>query len=56
MSLKIPYLEYHLNSYPENLCEASDEQGENFTKILWQRKSGAKASGPQVCWQIIVGH
>jgi hypothetical protein len=23
---------------------------------LWLRKSGTKASGPQVCWQIIVGH
>ena len=28
----------------------------NFTVTLWLRKSGTKASGPQVCWQTIAGH
>jgi len=28
----------------------------DFTKILWLWKSGTKASGPQVCWEIIAGH
>jgi len=28
----------------------------DFTKTLWLRKSGAKASGPQVCWQTVAGH
>ena len=27
-----------------------------FTRTLWLWKSGNEASGPQVCWQIIVGH
>ena len=28
----------------------------DFTKTLWLRKSGTKASGPQICWQTIAGH
>jgi len=30
MSLKIHFLESHLDFFPENLCEVSDEQGERF--------------------------
>jgi len=28
----------------------------DFAKVLWLRKCGTKASGPQVCWQTIAGH
>jgi len=28
----------------------------DFTKTFWLWKSGTKASGPQVCWQTVVGH
>ena len=49
-------LNIHLNFFPENLGEVSDEQVKDFTKILWLWKSGTKASGPQVCWQNIVVH
>ena len=28
----------------------------DFTKTFWLRKSGTKASGPEVCWQTIAGH
>jgi len=28
----------------------------DFTKTLWLRKSGTKASGPQVCCQTLAGH
>jgi len=34
MSLKIHFLESHLDFFPENLCEVGDEHGENFTKTL----------------------
>jgi hypothetical protein len=44
MSLKIQFLESHFDFFPEILGEVSDKRGERFTKTLWQRKSGAKAS------------
>jgi len=56
MSLKIHFLESHLDFFPENLGEVSDEHSEDFTKTLWLWKSGTKASGPQICWQTIAGH
>ena len=55
MSLKIHFLELHLDFFPENLGKVSDEHGENFTKTFWLWKSGTKASGRQVCWQTIAG-
>ena len=56
MSLNIPFLESHLEFFPENLGEVSDEHGERFHKIFWLWKSGTKTSGPKVCWQTIAGH
>ena len=44
MSLKIHFLESHLDFFPENLGKVSDEHGENFTKTFWLWKSGTKAS------------
>ena len=52
MSLKIHFLESHLDFFPENLGEVIDERGERFH----QWKIGTKASGHQVCWQTIAGH
>jgi hypothetical protein len=46
----------HLNFFPENLGEVSDEHGERFHKDIISIESGTKASGPQVCWQNIAGH
>ena len=34
MSLKIHFLESHLDFFPENIGEVSDEHGENFTKTF----------------------
>ena len=56
MSLKIHFLESHLDFFPENLDEVCDEHGERFHQKIWLWKSGTKASGPQVCWQTIAGH
>jgi len=53
--LKTHFLESHLDFFPENLGEVSDEQVKDFTKTFWLWKSGTKASGPQVCWQPITG-
>jgi hypothetical protein len=46
MSLKVHFLDYHLDFFPENLGAVRD-----FT-----RKSSTKASGVLVCWLIIAGH
>jgi len=56
MSLKIYFLESHLDFFPENLGEVSDEHGERFHHNITTMESGTKASGPHVCWQIIAGH
>jgi len=55
-SLKIQFLESHLDFSPENLGEVSDEHGEIIHQDFWLWKSGTKSSGPQVCWQNIAGH
>jgi hypothetical protein len=58
MSLKIHFLESHLDFFPENLGEVSDEHGERFHQdrfsiAIWLWKSDTKASGPQIRWQTI---
>jgi len=53
---EIHFLESHLDFFPENLGEVSDEHGKRFHQGIWLWKSGTKASGPQVCWQTIAGH
>ena len=35
MSLKIHFLESHLDFFPENLGEVSDEHGERFHQYIW---------------------
>jgi len=52
--LKTHFLESHLDFFPENLGEVSDEQVKDFTKTFWLWKT--KASGSQVCWQTIAGN
>ena len=44
ISLKVHFLDYHLDFFPENLGEAND-----FTRKFPPRKSGTKASGAPVC-------
>ena len=55
MSLKIHFLESHLDFFPDNLGEVSDEQVKDFIRKFWLWKSGTKASGPQVCRQTVAG-
>jgi len=56
MGLKIHFLESHLDFFPDNLGEVSENMVKDFTKTFWLWKSGTKASEPQVFWQIIAGH
>ena len=56
MGLKIHFLESHLDFFPDNLGEVSENMVKDFTKTFWLWKSGTKASGLQVYWQTIAGH
>jgi hypothetical protein len=55
MSLKIHFLELHLDSFPENLGEFSDEHGEIFHPTIMAMEKRYQASEPQICWQTIAG-
>jgi len=58
MILKIHFLESHLDSPQKISAKSMTNTVKDFTKTLYSRKSGTKASGPQVrvCWQTIAGH
>ena len=53
---EIHFLESHIDFFPENLGEVSDEHGEIFHQDIWAMEKRYQASGPQVCWQTIDGH
>jgi len=50
MSLKIHFLESHLDFFKKISATSVTNMVKDFTKTLWLWKSGTKASGPQVCW------
>ena len=56
MSLKIHFLESHLNFFPENLGKVSSEPGEKFHQDVMATEMRRQGNGPQVCWQNIAGH
>jgi hypothetical protein len=53
MSLKIHFLESHLDFFPENLSEVSNEHIERFQQDIMVVEKRYQASEPQVCWQTI---
>jgi len=57
MSLKIHFLESHLDFFSQAISANSvTNTVKDLIKTFWLWKSGAKAIGPQVCWQTIPGH
>ena len=56
MRLKTHFLEPHLDFFPENLGEVSDEHGERFHQDILAMEKRYQGGGPQVCWQTIAGH
>jgi hypothetical protein len=50
-SLKVHFLDYHLDFFPENVGAVTD-----FTRKFPPRKINSKASGVPVCWLIIAGY
>ena len=52
MSLKIHFLHSHLDFFPENLGDVSDEHGERFH----QWKEDTEENGVRICLQTTVGH
>ena len=51
ISLKVQFLDFHLDFFPENLGAVS-----GFTRTSPPRKCGTMASGVPVCWLITAGH
>ena len=56
MSLKIHFLESHLDFSQKMSGKSVTNTVEDFTKTFWLWKNGTMASGPKVCWQTIAGH
>ena len=57
VSLKIQFLESHLDFFPENLGEVSDEHGERLHKdilVMEERCQGKLTLGmlPDCCWTL----
>lgn len=58
MSLKIHFLKSHFNTFPDNLGQFSDEQGERFhqdMRVMEQRFSGRfhKSMLGEYCWNLL---
>ncbi|GBM89814.1 hypothetical protein AVEN_143992-1 [Araneus ventricosus] len=49
MSLKIHFLDFHLNFFPDNCGQVSDEHSEHFHQDI------ARGIGPRQCWLTTVG-
>ena len=56
MSLKIHFLESHLDFSQKISAKTVTNTVKDFIKALWLWKSGTKTGSPQVCPQTIAGH
>ena len=57
MSLKFDFLESHLDFFPENLGEVSDEHGERFQNDImciekWYQGKWASNMSVDYCWKL----
>jgi hypothetical protein len=55
MSLKVHFLHSHLNYFPQNLGDFSEEQGERFHQEIKKMECHIKDYGMKLCWRTIVG-
>ncbi|GBM54178.1 hypothetical protein AVEN_64524-1 [Araneus ventricosus] len=55
MSLKIHFLDFHLNFFLDNCGQVSDEHGERFHQELPTWKKGIRGIGPRQCWLTTIG-
>ena len=56
MSLKIHFLESHLDFFPENLDKVSDEHCERFHQDILAMEKRYQGKWTSRCWQTIAGH
>jgi hypothetical protein len=56
MSLKVHFLDSHLDFFPENLGIVSDEHGQRCHQDISTMSKRYQASGVPVCWLITAGH
>jgi hypothetical protein len=57
MSLKVHFLDSHLDFFPENLGAVSDEHGERFHQgiynmEMWYQGKGSLTMLPDYCWTL----
>ncbi|GBN86114.1 hypothetical protein AVEN_76410-1, partial [Araneus ventricosus] len=55
MSLKINFLDSHLNFFSDNCGQVSDEHGERFHQDIANMEKRYQGIGPQQCWLTTVG-
>jgi len=56
MSLKIHFLNSHLDFFPENCGAVSDEHGEHFYQDISSRRRDMKGNGTVLCSLTTAGH
>jgi hypothetical protein len=55
MSLKVHFLDSHLDFFPENLGAVSDEHGERFHQDIYNMKKRYQGKWSSVCWLTTAG-
>ncbi|GBO19643.1 hypothetical protein AVEN_267265-1 [Araneus ventricosus] len=55
MSLKIYFLDSHLNFFPDNCGQVSDEHGERFHPDITNMGKRYQGNRPRQCWLTTVG-
>jgi hypothetical protein len=55
MSLKVHFLNAHLDYFPENLGAVSEEQGERFHQDIKEIKHNTREDGMSTLWEITAG-
>ena len=55
MSIKVHFLHSHLDAFPENLGDVSDDQSERFHQDIQTMEERYQGRYAQKCWQTTVG-
>jgi hypothetical protein len=56
ISVKIHFLESHLDFFPKNLGEVSNEHGKIFDQDIMAMEQRYQGKWTSVCWQTIAEH
>ncbi|GBM70154.1 hypothetical protein AVEN_1800-1 [Araneus ventricosus] len=56
MSLKIHFLDSHLNFFPDNCRQVSDDHGERLHRDIANMENVTRKIGPWQCWILLDSH